>query len=47
MVGATEYYYCFLPTLPEQLLQPMRGRLDSVDWNGGLEQWNGMEWWNA
>ena len=24
------------------------GRLDSVEWNGGLEWWNGgMEWWNG
>jgi len=23
------------------------GCLDSVEWNGGLEQWNGLEWWNG
>ena len=24
------------------------GHLDSVEWNGGLEQWTGMvEWWNG
>ena len=29
------------------------GRLDSVEWNGGLEWWNGLdwngivEWWNG
>ena len=22
------------------------GRLDSVEWNGGLEWWNGMVEWN-
>ena len=21
-----------------------QGCLDSVDWNGGMERWNGMEW---
>jgi len=24
-----------------------RGRLDSVEWNGGLERWNGMMEWNG
>ena len=24
------------------------GRLDSVEWNGGMERWNGIvEWWNT
>ena len=33
------------------LLAPFAGCLDSVDWNGGMERWNGMEWnameWNG
>jgi len=24
----------------------VRGRLDSVEWNGGLEHWNGTMEWN-
>ena len=25
-----------------------QGRLDSVEWNGGMERWNGIvEWWNT